>query len=119
LEAAVADRVPTLDELRADPALAFDMPPCEARRLLVALAPITEVLRLAAASATAPPHRDGEGHRESPEGETLLTPDQVALALGVEVDAVARLCRSFRRKLGHRTYRYRQCDVDAFVRKRG
>jgi hypothetical protein len=111
---------PGLPALLADPALAFDVAPDEARRLLVALAPVTEALRLAAASPAMPPHAAGDGRDGSPtpDGETLLTPEQVAVVLGVEVDAVARLCSRFRRKLGHRTYRYLKSDVDALMRGR-
>src|SRR5262245_2279110 len=48
-----------LPGLLADPALAFDVPPDEARRLLMRLAPVTEALRLAAAAPAASPHAIG------------------------------------------------------------
>lgn len=116
----MADRVPrAIAELLETPQLALELDPGTAASALVRLAPVMELLRIA---ASAPPANES-GSRpvdESParEGDTLLTPEEVALALGVEVGAVARLCRRFRRKLGHRTYRYLKRDIDAFVRGR-
>lgn len=110
--------IPSARELLDDPARAWDLPPEQARGILPAFAALVAVLQ--ARAATPEPHETvaGLAQRPPPDRETLLTPDQVAVALGVEVDAVARLCRPFRRKLGHRTYRYPKSDVDALMRGR-
>ena len=108
--------MPSARELLDDPARAWDLPPDQAREILPAVAALVAILQ---ARATAPePQEPAASPAEplTPDGETLLTPEQVAVALGVEVDAVARLCRPFRRKLGHRTYRYPKSDVDALMR---
>jgi hypothetical protein len=108
--------MPSSSELLDDPARAWQLPPDQARDILPAAAALVAVLQ-ARVAAPEPPEPIAEPAEPlAPDGETLLTPEQVAVVLGVEVDAVARLCRPFRRKLGHRTYRYLKSDVDALIR---
>jgi hypothetical protein len=107
---------PSASELLHDPNLAWDLPPDQARGILPAAAALVAVLQARAAAPEPPEPIPGSAESPPSDGDTLLTPEQVAVALGVEVDAVARLCRHFRRKLGHRTYRYAKSDVDALVR---
>jgi excisionase family DNA binding protein len=48
-----------------------------------------------------------------------LTTEDVAATLGVSVATIGRKTRSGELpyvKIGHRTYRYRRSDVDAFIR---
>jgi hypothetical protein len=72
----VAERVPTLDDLRADPALATGLTEPVRLRLLAAAEGISAVLRAAAVAPTTAP--SGE---QSANGDELLTPDEVAAML--------------------------------------
>ncbi len=111
--------MPSANELLDDPARAWELQPDQARGILPAVAALVAVLQARAAAHEPPEPFAGPAEPPSSDGDTLLTPEQVAVALGVEVNAVARLCRRFRRILGHRTYRYPKRDVDAFMRGRG
>ena len=72
----MAERVPTLDELARDAALAAGLPEPARLRLLAAAEGIAAVLRTAAvAPATAP------SAEQSANGDELLTPDEVAALL--------------------------------------
>jgi hypothetical protein len=108
--------MPSASELLDDPARAWGLRPDQARGILPAVAALVAVLQARAAAPE--PQELIAGPSESPpsDGDSLLTPEQVAVVLAVEVDAVARLCRRFRRKLGHRTYRYLKSGVDALMR---
>jgi hypothetical protein len=114
--AAVAESVDRLlADVLADPAEAWALSPDQARGLLPRIAALVAVLQARAATRE-PQQPVAEPAESTPKDDTLLTPEQVATVLGVEVAAVARLCRPFRRKLGHRTYRYAKSDVDALMR---
>jgi hypothetical protein len=80
---------PDLPALLADPARALEVPPGEAMRLLMVIAPVTEALRLAAAAPTAP---------VSPEpatnGDELLTADEVAALLKKPRHAIYSMLRT-------------------------
>jgi hypothetical protein len=68
--------VPTLDELRADPALAAGLPEPARLRLLAAAEGIAAVLRTAAVAPVTAPSAG-----QSTDGDELLTPDEVATLL--------------------------------------
>jgi predicted DNA-binding transcriptional regulator AlpA len=80
----------TLDELLADPMAARKLPREEAARLLLALAPVVEGLRLA---SLAP--EPAQVFAPAPNGDTptLLTPVQVAAILGKSRQSVYALLR--------------------------
>jgi predicted DNA-binding transcriptional regulator AlpA len=106
--------VPTLDQLAADPLQALDLKPKAARELLVRLAPLVRALELAIAQ----PEPDVQPVVPAPAegGDRLLNAEQVALALGLEVGAVARHRFPFARKLGRRTVRYSEAGLKQWMR---
>jgi hypothetical protein len=85
----VAEHVPTLDELRADPALAAGLSESARLRLLAAAAGIAAVLRIGAAAAGPPPP---SGPR--PNGDELWTVDEVGAWLKKPRHAVYSMLRT-------------------------
>jgi hypothetical protein len=53
------------------------------------------------------------------DGDQLLTAEQVALALGVDVGSLARRRFPFRVKIGHRTYRYSEVGLRRWMKNGG
>lgn len=51
-----------------------------------------------------------------PDGDRLLTPEEAALRLGIDVSAVAGRGFPFMKKLGRRTYRYSEQGLEAWIR---
>jgi hypothetical protein len=78
-------RLPSVDELLGEPPRALALPVDDARRLLLALAPVVEALRLAAG---APPPA-----RATPAPDSWLTADEVAALLKTTRGAVYSMAR--------------------------
>jgi predicted DNA-binding transcriptional regulator AlpA len=55
----------------------------------------------------------------TPVGDRLLTAEQVALALGLDVGSVTRRRFPFRIKLGRRTVRYSEAGLRRWIRSGG
>lgn len=89
-------------ELLADPARARELPPGEAEKMLLALAPVMEVLRLRAVRGSA----SANGERERSPADRLLSPAEAATFLGLTIEQLARRRGIPRKKLGRRTVRY-------------
>jgi hypothetical protein len=83
----VIDR-PDLPTLLENPARALEVPPREAIRLLMIIAPVTEALRLAAAP-TAPVSPE-----PATDGDELLTADEVAALLKKPRHAIYSMLRT-------------------------
>lgn len=100
--------LPSLDQLAADPGLARDLPPEVARDLLVRLAGLQPVLLAQAVSASA--KQDGQ---PAVEADRLLSPEEAARLLGVEVSWLYRHRRRlpFARKLSHKTLRFSEAGL--------
>ena len=79
---------PDLAQLLQDPARVGDLPPAEARALLLRLAPVVEGLRLRALHAGV-----SNGQPVAPEPDRLLTPEEAAERLNMTVARVRELCR--------------------------
>lgn len=88
-----------------------------ARRLLAMAA---ELASIAAelADADLKPGPDIQPQTLTPEGDRLLTVDQVALALGLDVRAVTRRRFPFAVRLGRRTVRYSEVGLRQWMRTR-
>lgn len=112
----MTDRALLLDALLADPAKAAELPVDERQRLAAQLAAVQIALLTAPPPTPAKP--DIGVTVESP-GERLLKAEDVALALGIDVGAVARLKLPFRVKVGHRTIRYSEAGLLKWKRKGG
>lgn len=90
----------------------------QARRLaLVAAELATLAAELATPEAAEPDMKPQEPR--TPDGDRLLTAEQVALALGLDVAAVSRRRFPFRVKLGRRTVRYSEAGLRKWMRNGG
>lgn len=87
----------------------------QARRLAAVAA---ELASLAAKMVEPEQVPEVQAQEPAPDGDRLLTAEQVASALGLEVAAVARRRFPFARKLGRRTVRYSEAGLREWMRNR-
>jgi len=107
--------MPDLSELVVNPELALELERAEAASLLARMEGLAAVLRARLAGSDEPGRN---GHPEPGENR-LLTAEQVALALGLDVESVGRRKFPFRVKVSGRCVRYSQTGLEAYLRGLG